>query len=138
MCIEQAMLSKEAARAKIAKSENPITLHVDGTTKNRKGYTTLLASTDEGTVGMSLHDISTESADSLLIDAEDTLNELMTLGISEDKDQVLHLLARVNNTMTDRCITNKAFINKLEKWRAGVLPQVVENWNELDDHIKHL
>ena len=90
------MLSKEAARAKIATSENPITLHVDGTTKKRKGYTTFLASTDEGTVGMSLHDVSTESADSLLKDAEDTLNELMTLSISEDKDQVLHLLARVN------------------------------------------
>ena len=40
-------------------SITPVTLHVDGTSKHKKSFTTFLASTDERTVGMSLHDIHT-------------------------------------------------------------------------------
>ena len=136
LSIEKAMLSKEAARAKIESSKNPVTLHVDGTTKKRKGYTTFLASTDEGCVGMSLHDIHTESAEGLLEETEETLNELNVLNITENKEHTLHLLSKIKNTMTDRCIVNKAYISKLEKWRASALPQVVTNWAEIDDNVK--
>ena len=137
LCIEQAMLSKEAARAKIESSEHSVTLQVDGTTKKRKGYTTFLASTDAGTVGMSLHDIHTESAESLLEETKDTLDELIMLNIKDDPKQTLKLLAKIKNTMTDRCIVNKAYITKLEKWRAAALPQVTDNWEEIDDDVKH-
>ncbi|XP_033646385.1 uncharacterized protein LOC117305613 [Asterias rubens] len=106
-------------------------------TKKRKGYTTFLASTDAGTVGISLHDIHTESAESLLEETKDTLDELIMLNIKDDPKQTLKLLAKIKNTMTDRCIVNKAYITKLEKWRAAALPQVTDNWEEIDDDVKH-
>ncbi|XP_072040335.1 uncharacterized protein [Amphiura filiformis] len=135
LSIEQAMLSKESARAKIEASDH-VTLQVDGTTKKRKGYTTFMASTDDGTVGMCLHDIHTESAESLLQETEETLDELNTLNINKDQGHTLQLLAKIKNTMTDRCIVNKAYIEKLEKWRAKALPQVTENWEDIDDDVK--
>ena len=135
LAIEQAMLNKESARSKIENTTSPVTLHTDGTTKKRKGYTSFLASTDEGTVGMSLHDIETENAEALLQDTEETLDELCKLSI-DNKDEVHSLLAKFKNTMTDRCIVNKAHITKLEKWRSSILPKVTENWDELDDGIK--
>ena len=132
LAVEQAMLSKESARSKIQDSETPVTLHTDGTTKKRKGYVTMLASTSKGTVGMSLHDVDTESADTLLQDTQDALDDLVRLNLSEtDTNEVHEILAKVKNTMTDRCIVNKAYIQKLEKWRASVLPEVTTNWDAL-------
>ena len=92
LAVEQAMLSKEAARDNITTSQNPVTLQVDRTSKKRKSYTTFLASTDAGTVGMSLHDISTESADVLIQETEETLNELVALNITDNKNQAHELL----------------------------------------------
>lgn len=37
LAVEQAMLNKKAARYKMATSDNPLMLHVDGTSKKEKG-----------------------------------------------------------------------------------------------------
>ena len=136
LAVEQAMLNKEAARNKMATSDNPLTLHVDGTSKKRKGYTTFLASTDSGTVGMCLHDISSESADTLLQETEETLNELVSLNLTADHNQAWTLLSKIKNTMTDRCVVNKCYVQKLEKFRASILPKVTENWADIDEETK--
>ena len=135
LAVEQALLNKESARAQIQAAELPLTLHTDGTTKKRRGYTTFLASTGEGTVGMSLHDIDTETADCLLQDTEETLDELVMLNL-KNKEEVHQILSKVKTTMTDRSIVNKCYITKLEKWRASVLPEVMANWEELDEEVK--
>ncbi len=38
--------------------------------------------------------------------------------------------------MTDRCVVNKAYITRLEKFRAAALPQVTKNWQQIDDNVK--
>ncbi|XP_041481824.1 uncharacterized protein LOC121428993 [Lytechinus variegatus] len=136
LAVEQALLNKECARAKIHQSETPVTLHTDGTTKKRKGYVTFLASTKDQTVGMSLHDIEVETGESLLTDTRETLEELVRLNLCDDVNEVHRLLAKFKTTMTDRSIVNKLYINKLELWRSNILPQVIENWESLDDGVK--
>lgn len=35
--------------------------------------------------------------------------------------------------MSDRASTEKTFNNLLEEFRSTILPEVVDNWNDLDD-----
>eukprot|EP00117_Sycon_ciliatum_P015915 scpid99812/ scgid15579/ len=46
------------------------------------------------------------------------------------------LLANIKNTMTDRCSVEKSYNQMLQKYRAELLPQVVEGWDNLDEHDK--
>lgn len=40
--------------------------------------------------------------------------------------------------MSDRASTEKTFNNLLEEFRSTILPEVVDNWNDLDDIEKKL
>ena len=35
--------------------------------------------------------------------------------------------------MTDTCVVNKLYVQKLEKLQASILPEVVENWADTDE-----
>lgn len=77
MAFEQALLAKDAARAAIESCEKPVTLEMDGTTKNHVPYVTMLANTDSGTYGLSLNEVRTENADILLQEMMNAVQDLV-------------------------------------------------------------
>lgn len=48
------------------------------------------------------------------------------------------ILANIRDTMSDRASTEKTFNKLLEEFRSTILPEVVDNWNDLDDMEKRL
>lgn len=87
---------------------------------------------------MCLHDINSESADVhvLLQETEETLNELFSLNLTADTHQAQTLLSKIKKTMTDMCVVYKCYVQKLEKFRASVLPKVTDNWADIGEDLK--
>lgn len=46
------------------------------------------------------------------------------------------ILANICDTVSDRASTEKTFNNLLEEFRSTILPEVVDNWNDLNDMEK--
>ena len=140
MAFEQAILSKESAKIAIERSDAPVTLQLDGTSKNHIPYIAMLASTDRGTVGMGLTEVQTENSETLLVELISAVEQLFTISDKvcekEQQNRVNELLLKMKNTMTDRCIVNKKFVELLEQWRKEALPKVMEHWDTLSDSVK--
>ena len=138
MTYEQALLAKHVAKDAVEKSSCAVTLQTDGTSKKHQSYVTMLTATEYGTYGLSLTEVLTEDADTLLNEAMSAMRELLSLEVisAETEKRAELLLAKVKNTMTDRCIVNKKFIRLLEEWRQKFLPSVIDNWEQLSGQIK--
>nr|XP_054753570.1 uncharacterized protein LOC129259298 [Lytechinus pictus] len=138
MTYEQALLAKHVAKDAVEKSSCPVTLQTDGTTKKHQSYVTMLTATESGTYGLSLTEVLTEDADTLMSEALSAMKELLSLDIisAETEERAGQLLAKVKNTMTDRCIVNKKFIRLLEEWRQKFLPSIIDNWEQLSGQLK--
>ena len=135
MALEQALLAKESAKSALEKSTTPVTYQVDGTTKKHVPYLTALASTADGTYGIGLSEIRTESAQTVLDETISYVKELLGVDI-EDEAKLNEMLLKLKNTMTDRCIVNKKFVQLLEEWREKTLPNVISNWDKLSPETK--
>ena len=87
----------------------------------------MLASTDTGIYGVGLTQVRTENAQIILEETISAVEELLTISdFVAEEEKVNQLLLKMKNTMTDRCIVNKKFVELLEKWREEALPKEPE------------
>ncbi|PIK53027.1 hypothetical protein BSL78_10088 [Apostichopus japonicus] len=93
-------------------------------------YVTMLASTETGTYGLGLGELLTETVDALLHEAIEAMTELLSLENVDAEETP----PQGKNTMTDRCVVNKKFVQLLEEWREVL--QETTNWDELSEEVK--
>lgn len=137
MAFQQALLSKHVAREAISSSENPVTLLTDGSSKKHVPYVTMLASTDAGTYGIGLNEVETETSEIFVEETISAVEQLLAVDdIAAEDDMVNEMVLKIKNTMTDRYIVNKKFVQLLEVWREKTLPKVTENWDKLSEEVK--
>ena len=117
------------------------TIHGDGTTKYHHHYQNWQITTADGnTLSVGLTELGAQDADTLLQCWKERMNEVAS-ALDVDKkdnieDTVNKLVASVKNTMSDHCATNGVFNELLKDLRAEVLPEIVEQWEALNDNEK--
>ena len=88
-------------------------IHVDGT--NQKTHA-ILVSTDTGTYGIGLSETQTETA-SLLNEPIGAIQEMTCIDIANNENKLNEIMLKVKNTMTDRCVVNKKFVQLMQEWQ---------------------
>ena len=109
------------------KNEENITLHSDGTTKFSHHYGSFQLSTSAKSLSLGLSDMASGTASATLEAFESLVNQLDMISESEGKK----IVTKIKNTMSDRHIVEKNFNGLLEKYRASVLPEIIEGWDSL-------
>ncbi|XP_035695511.1 uncharacterized protein LOC118429173 [Branchiostoma floridae] len=118
---------------------NLATLHSDGTSRDGKkvvGFQANTAKLRTETLGVPQVP-SGESADQLdafkfILDKMASLTSTPENKVQKSKE----LLAKFKNTMADGASSQKMFNRLVEAYRAEVLPDVIQNWSELDGPTK--
>lgn len=114
------------------------TLHTDETQKYGKQYMVYINTTNEKKhMVLGLKPISTKSAEDTLATLQTTLKDIGdTCNLPKLADKVI---VNIKNTMSDRASTEKLFNRILEDYRSQLLPQIVQNYNNLsEEQIKSL
>ncbi|XP_019616210.1 PREDICTED: uncharacterized protein LOC109463788 [Branchiostoma belcheri] len=115
------------------------TLHSDATSHDQVKYTGYQLTTGQGqhrTAG--IIKMSSGQSSEQLEGLNFVLRKLAMLSKSAD-DCTQHskkLLSKIKNTMGDGAASQKRFNELLEAYREEILPDVVENWEELDAEVK--
>jgi hypothetical protein len=83
-----------------------------------------------------------KSGQSTLDTFKDILNDINDHCYQAEKNSDMHvgyqILANIRDTMSDRASTEKTFNSLLEQFRNDILPDVIDNWNELNEKQKTL
>ncbi|XP_033632036.1 uncharacterized protein LOC117293722 [Asterias rubens] len=64
------------------------------------------------------------------------VNDYNDYELDDHEEQVSQNEDSGYNTMTDRCIVNKKFVQLMQEWREQTLPKVTANWESLSDETK--
>ena len=136
MNTQRLLLAQKQLQEEIAPALNT-TLETDKTSKYGSKYGAYAVRTEEGrpyVVG--LQDLPTKSG-------EDTLKTLKAIksNIFNANDNIEpsishNILYNLRNTMSDCAATEMKFNELLQLYRAEILPQVVDNWEELTPELK--
>ncbi|CAB3978959.1 Hypothetical predicted protein [Paramuricea clavata] len=111
------------------------TLHSDGTSKHGYHYATFDVTLDDGNVMVAgLRDMACGDAESQLELLKEVLGDITSSLEEENADK--KVMKSIKNLMSDRCIVQKKFNEILQKYRQSILPEVVEEWDILDDDEK--
>ncbi|WAR12743.1 SPIN3-like protein [Mya arenaria] len=130
MNVERLVLSQKQLSEVIPNKSN-LTLYTDETSKFGVKYSGYHVSDEEGTMFvLGMRQLETKSA-------QYTLNVFQNIlaDIEERSEEANHtaknILLKILATMSDRASTEFFFNKLLEELRSEVLPELVENWNEL-------
>ncbi|XP_066266664.1 myosin-10-like [Branchiostoma lanceolatum] len=112
------------------------TLHGDATSRDGRKVTAFQANTGQGTTPtLGLQEVmSGESAEQL-----DTFKFVMqkmadlTSTADNSANKAKQLVAKMKNTMADGAASQKKFNRMLEAYRAEILPEVVNGWDDLNE-----
>ena len=108
------------------------TLHSDGTSKHGYHYATFDVTLDDGNVMVAgLRDMACGDAESQLDLLKEVLGDITSSTAEENADK--KVMKSIKNLMSDRCIVQKKFNEILQTYRQSILPDVVEEWDILDD-----
>lgn len=127
----------------VLKIKKNTSLYTDETSKFGKSIQTyVLTDEEQNSYILGLREMFNKSGQSTL----DTLNEILSDIIlhcyKKEKENQMNpgysILANIRDTMSDRASTEKTFNNLLEEFRSTILPEIVDNWNDLDDIEKKL
>ena len=137
MLVEMKCLAYQQISDELDHQEN-ITLHSDGTSKFGEHYGSYRLSTEKSVYSLGLCEMLTGSAELTLHTFKQIINDL-DLVARKSGDVVV---SKIKNTMSDRHIVQKNFNTLLEEYRLGVLPSIIEDWNQLStaeqDQLSHL
>lgn len=83
-----------------------------------------------------------KSGQSTLATLNEILSDINLHCYKKEKENQMNpgysILANIRDTMSDRASTEKTFNKLLEEFRSTILPEVVDNWNDLDEMEKKL
>ena len=128
---------------KVLEGKEHTTLYTDETRKYGKCIQTYVL-TDETQTSyiLGLREMFNKSGQSTLDTFKDILNDINDHCYQAEKNSDMHvgyqILANIRDTMSDRASTEKTFNSLLEQFRNDILPDVIDNWNELNEKQKTL
>ena len=130
MNVERLILSQKQL-AEVIPSKDNLTLYTDETTKFGVKYSGYHVSDQEGSMYvLGMRQLETKSAANTLAAFQEILSDIEEKTI-ESNPISKNILFKITSTMSDRASTEKKFNRLLEELRAGVLPELIQNWNNL-------
>ncbi|CAB4040037.1 Hypothetical predicted protein [Paramuricea clavata] len=109
--------------------------HSDGTSKHGYHYATFDVTLDDGNVMVAgLRDMACSDAESQLNLLKEVLGDITSSVEHENADK--KVMKSIKNLMSDRCIVQQKFNEILQTYRQSILPEVVEEWDIMDDDEK--
>lgn len=125
---------------KVLEGKEHTTLYTDETRKYGKCIQTNVL-TDE-TYILRLRELFNKSGQSTLDTFKYILNDINDYCFQAEKKSDMHvgyqILANIRDTMSDRASTDKTFNGLLEQFRIDILPDDIDNWNEINEKQKTL
>ena len=119
-------------------SEENLTLHRDGTTKQGQKYYGAQIASESQVLNIGLTAMKSGSAqhsmDVLLTIFQDIEKACHTAGATNPVCNTL--ISKIKNTMTDRSIVEKNVNDLLKQFRSEVIPSVVTDWENLPEDVK--
>ena len=118
------------------------TLHGDGTSKYHRHYQDFEVTTPAGqTYSIGLLELGKQDTEAIVDAFKFRIQEIASaLSDSQQETEiavkVAKLVTSVKNTMSDQGPTNAPFNEQLETIRTELLPQVVDNWSNLDEDTR--
>lgn len=111
-----------------------ITIQTDGTTKYGEHFATYDFQLDSGTYSLGLRHIFSGSACNTLETLKEILSDIDSVQMARGKEAVSSkIVKKIKNTMSDRHSAEKLFNEMLHDYRKEILPDVIENWQDLSD-----
>ena len=108
-------------------------LHGDGTTKYSRHYENFQVTTKSGkTLSLGLQEVVDSDAESLLNKFCDVIGDISDVMQGDKNKNLSELVASIKNTMSDRASVNPLFQSKLKVYREQLLPNVIQNWDTLN------
>ncbi|KAK3094747.1 hypothetical protein FSP39_005715 [Pinctada imbricata] len=119
------------------------TLYTDETKKYGKCIQTyVLTDEDQTSYLLGLREMFNKSGQSTLDTLKEILEDFGTHCYQKERENHMNvgyrILANIRDTMSDRASTEKNFNHLLEDFRASILSQVVDNWDNMDEDQKKL
>ena len=121
------------------------TLHGNGTSKYHRHHQNFQINTvDSIPLSVGLLEILDQDAETILASWKDKISHIAkaACGSTETENDVektvIELLCTVKNTMLDHCAKNGVFNSLLDEMRKNPLPNVISNWQGLDEEGKQL
>ncbi len=136
MNIERLALSQTHLAEELPKKTN-LTTYSDETMKFSEKYMAYQISDSDRrmwTVGM--RDIATKSAEDALKAFKEVLHDIEDRAEETGSQVANQILANIQNKVSDRAATEKKFTQILETTRKEILPEVIDNWAELEEKDK--
>ena len=114
------------------------TLHTDGTSHDGDKVVDFELTVDKGvTLTAGILPVATGESDQQIEAFKFLMEKFADL---QDSPSTTHaskqLIKNIKNTMGDQVASQKSFNQKLEVYRAQILPNVIDNWDSLDDATK--
>lgn len=102
----------------------------------------MLTDEEQNSYILGLREMFNKSGQSTLATLNEILSDINLHCYKKEKENQMNpgysILANIRDTMSDRASTEKTFNKLLEEFRSTILPEVVDNWNDLDDMEKKL
>ena len=113
------------------------TLHTDCTSKFGKHYGTYDVATDQGqTLIAGIREVSSGDTETQLNVILDILSEIKESLQDTEKNVSSKIISSIKNIMSDRHIVEKKYNSVFQDYRTYVLPNVVENWDAMNEDIQ--
>lgn len=135
MILESLTVAQANLGDDLAEGNDFITIQTDGTTKYGEHYATYDFQVDLTSYSLGVRHIFSSSACNTL----ETLKEIPSDidRMSQGKEAVSSkIVSKIKNTMSDRHSAEKLFNEMLHDYREGILPDVIENWQDFSDDEK--
>ena len=126
-------MSQKQLGEEFSKSENT-TLYSDETSKFGEKYMGFHAiDADHRYWVLGVRDLATKSADDTLSIFREVLQDINDRSEATDSAVGKKILINIRNTMSDRAATKLKWHQLLENYRKNVMPDVISNWNDLEE-----
>ncbi|XP_070550462.1 uncharacterized protein [Ptychodera flava] len=120
-----------------------VTQHSDGTSRDGVKVVDFEVTVRDGDTRTSgLLEVHAGDAATQLHAFKFVMNKLAELHVDHTKPDAVEdtfskqFISKIKNTMGDQAATQKSFNEQLEKFRAEVVPEVVKNWDQLNEETK--
>ncbi len=135
MAAESDLLSKMQV-GQILLDEACNTLHLDGTRKKFREYSSFQVTTGSGEgYSLGIEEMAGGTASDYMASTKDIMKEISTLlstSTCEGKENVeASLLNTIKNTMTDRHVVNGSYVDQLREYKESLLPKIIPNYHSL-------
>ncbi|KAK3096973.1 hypothetical protein FSP39_005288 [Pinctada imbricata] len=125
--------------AEIIPEKEDTTIETDETSKFGTKFGVYALRDDEGTpYVLGLRELTTKSAKDTLDTFKEILFDLDNRYYTSQNLISQNILFHIRNTMSDRAATEMKFNSLLESYREEILPEVVRDWEDLNDDDKRV